>query len=74
MAGKANRKHGHNKRKPSGQRYTNEMRWERNKRRKVEKSAAFQSACKAVRSLAKDDKPIKDMGRRVRAYRALRAA
>lgn len=74
MAGKTNRKHGRNKSKASCQRYTNEMRWEKNKKRAIAKSDAFQSACKAVRSLAKDDKPIKDISRRVRAYRALRAA
>ena len=74
MAGKTNRKHGRNKRKPSNQRYTHEMRWERNKKRNIEKSAAYQSACKSVRSLAKDDKPIKDVSRRVRVYLVKRAA
>jgi hypothetical protein len=34
MAGKANRKHGRNKRSPSSQRYTNERRWEKNAKRR----------------------------------------
>jgi len=34
MAGKANRKHGRNKRSPSCQRYTNERRWEKNAKRR----------------------------------------
>lgn len=35
MAGKSNRKHGRNKRKPTNQRYKSEMRWEKNKKRNI---------------------------------------
>jgi len=37
MAGKANRKHGHNRRKPSDIRYKAEMRWEKNAKRRHER-------------------------------------
>lgn len=37
--GKKARKHGHNKRKPSHQRYTQSRRWEKNKLRKARKYA-----------------------------------
>lgn len=48
--GKKNRKHGHNKRSPAMQRYTNERRWERNRERRIAKDAAFKSLCKQVRN------------------------
>lgn len=70
MAGKANRKHGRSKRKPTDQRYKNEMRWERNKKRAITRDAVWKSACKAVRSAAKEGEVVKDVSRRVRKLRA----
>lgn len=66
MAGKSNRKHGRSKRKPTDQRYKSEMRWERNKARKAARNKTFQSACKAVRSAAKEGENVKDVCRRIR--------
>lgn len=69
MAGKTNRKHGRNKtRSPAQARYRSELRWERNKARRVSHEAARQSACKAVRSLAENAGVLRphDISRRVR--------
>lgn len=70
MAGKTNRKHGRSKRKPTDQRYKTELHRERNKKRVMAHDAVWKAACKIVRSKAKDDEVIKDMGRRVRKLRA----
>lgn len=71
MAANGNKKHGTTKRKPSQVRYTAERRWEANKKRRVEREAARQSECKAVRSLAENagEKRPRDVSRRVRAMR-----
>lgn len=72
MAGKANRKHGRNKTRSLAQaRYRAELRWERNKSRRVKREEARQSACKAVRSLAANagEPRPRDVCRRIRAMR-----
>ena len=61
MAGKANRKHGRSKRKPTDQRYKSEMRWEKNaKRRQAQHKTRL---AKKVRHMASRkarglDKPV----------------
>jgi hypothetical protein len=72
MAANGNKKHGTVKRSANQVRYTAERRWESNKRRRVEREAARQSACKSVRSLAANagEKKPHDISRRVRKARA----
>lgn len=70
--GKKNRKHGRNARRdPAMDRYRAEARWGRNKARRIEREAARQSACKAVRSLAENagEPRPHDISRRVRKLR-----
>lgn len=71
--GKKNRKHGRNKaRSPAMARYRADERRARNKRHRVEREAARQSACKSVRSLAANagEKKPHDISRRIRKLRA----
>jgi len=70
MASNGNKKHGTTKRKAAQQRYTAERRWETNKTARIVAEQAWQSACKAVRSLAKNaGEKVKDVSRRVRKMR-----
>lgn len=50
MSGKTNRKHGRGKRKPSNQRYTNEMRWQKNSKRRQDRH--LKRVAKKARHLA----------------------
>lgn len=70
MASNGNKKHGRTKKSAAQIRYTSERRWEANKAARVAAEKAWQSACKAVRSLAGDvGKKVRDVSRRVRIMR-----
>lgn len=72
--GKKGRKIGRCRNSQSQQSYNASMRWERNKRRRVDKESARQSLCKTVQSAAGTyagaKKRVRDVQRRIRKLRA----